>query len=465
LALEEIPPTVQIVQASTSYDTVPATCYPQSTSGVFYFLGVAGSGLLQKNLVPLVPFFCHAFSRIGTVIHDYTEMAQRIDAYTGGIGLSCHARTGFDHAGGCIPLVAFKGKCLIRNQDQLFNIIEELLFKFDFSDLVRLKSLFLEYRAGLESTIVENGHRLAMSMASRNFSPSSALNEAWHGIQQLQTIKRITDDLTDEKLKSVSEKLTVIGKTLFTSNNLKMALIGEEQSISPAFSATASIQHLLEQDSESFQAGHGFFAPETDHDDQIPREGWSTSSSVSFVAKTFKTVRLGHEDAPALSVISKILRSLYLHREIREKGGAYGGFAVYNTENGLFCFASYRDPHIVSTLKAYDDARKFITSGNYNDEDIKEAILQVCSEIDKPDPPGTAARKAFFRKILFLSDSLREQFKHKLLLLTRNQVIDTAQKYFDNTNKKQAVAVISNEDRLNAANKQLANNLLKLFKI
>ncbi|MGB2930701.1 MAG: insulinase family protein [Desulfobacterales bacterium] len=465
LDLEEIPPTVQIVKASTSYDTVPATCYPQSTSGIFYFLGVAESGLLQKKLVPLVPFFCHAFSKVGTAIHDYTEMAQRIDAYTGGIGLSCHARTGFDDAGACIPLVAVNGKCLVRNQDQLFDIIEELLCKFDFSDLVRLRSLFLEYRAGLESMIVQNGHRLAMSMASRNFSSASALNEAWHGIQQLQTIKAITDDLRDEKLKSVSEKLFVISKTLFKRNNFKMALIGEEQPISAASSATASIQNGLELGPELLKTRHGFVPPEIDCDNQIPREGWSTSSSVSFVAKTFETVRLGHEDAPALSVISKILRSLYLHREIREKGGAYGGFAVYNTENGQFCFASYRDPHIVSTLKIYDNARDFIRSGNYGDEDIKEAILQVCSDIDKPDPPGTAARKAFFRKIVLLSDDTRKQFKQKLLTLTRNQVIDIAQKYFDNSNQKQGVAVISNEDRLNAANKQLAHNPLKLFRI
>ena len=465
LDLKEIPPTVQIVKASTSYDTVPATCYPQSTSGIFYFLGFAGSGLLQKKLVPLVPFFCHAFSKIGTAIHDYTEMAQRIDAYTGGIGLSCHARTGFDDAGACIPLVAINGKCLVRNQDQLFDIIEELLCKFGFSDLVRLRSLFLEYRAGLESMIVQNGHGLAMSMASRNFSSASALNEAWHGIQQLQTIKTITDELTDEKLKSVSEKLFVISKTLFTRNNLKIALIGEEQAISETFSATASIQNGLEHGPELLKTGHGFVPPEIDCDDQIPREGWSTSSSVSFVAKTFKTVRLGHKDAPALSVISKILRSLYLHREIREKGGSYGGFAVYTTENGLFCVASYRDPHIVSTLKTYDNARDFIRSGKYGDEDIKEAILQVCSDIDKPDPPGTAARKAFSRKIVLLSDHTRKQFKQKLLTLTRNQVIDVAQKYFDNSNQKQAVAVISNEDRLNAANKQLAHNPLKLFRI
>jgi hypothetical protein len=465
LDLEEIPPTVQIVKASTSYDTVPATCYQQATSGIFYFLGVAGSGLLEKKLVPLVPFFCHAFSKIGTAIHHYTEMAQRIDAYTGGIGLSCHARTGFDDIGDCIPLVAVNGKCLVRNQDHLFEIIEELLCKFDFSDLVRLRSLFLEYRAGLESMIVQNGHRLAMSMASRNFSSASALNETWHGIQQLQTTKSITSDLTDEKLKSVSEKLFAISKTLFTRNNFKIALIGEEQAITAASSATASIQNGLIHGPELLASGHGFMTPEIDCNDQVPREGWSTSSSVSFVAKTFETVRLEHEDAPALSVISKILRSLYLHREIREKGGAYGGFAVYNTENGLFCFASYRDPHIVSTLKTYDNARGFIKSGNYGDEDIKEAILQVCSDIDKPDPPGTAARKAFFRKIVFLSDETRKQFKQRLLTLTRDQIIDVAQKYFDNNNQKQGVAVISNEDRLNAANKQLAHNPLKLFRI
>ena len=83
---------------------------------------------------------------------------------------------------------------------------------------------------------------------------------------------------------------------------------------------------------------------------------------MSFVAQAFETVRMAHEDAPALSIISKILRSNYLHREIREKGGAYGGFALYNPEDGLFCFASYRDPHIVSTMRVYEKAADFIRS-------------------------------------------------------------------------------------------------------
>jgi Zn-dependent M16 (insulinase) family peptidase len=465
LELDDIPPSVQRVEASTSYATIPATCYSQPTSGIFYFMAVAGSGLLPKERIPLVPFFCYAFTKIGTALNDYVEMARLMDAHTGGMGLSCHARTGFEGTAECLPFIAFNGKCLVRNQNKMFEIIEEFFYHFDFSDLIRLKSLFLEYQAGLESMVVQNGHRLAMSLASRNFSTSSALNETWSGIHQLKTVKTITQNLSDDNLKSISFQLKEIGRTLFIKNNLKIALIGEDPALSSASSAIASIQKGLESGPESIASTDGFTPPAIDVADEIPREGWSTSSAVSFVASTFETVRLTHEDAPALSVISKILRSMYLHREIREKGGAYGGFAIYSPEDGIFYFGSYRDPHIVSTLKVYDGARNFLRSGNFNNEDIKEAVLQVCSEIDKPDPPGPAAKKAFFRKIVSLSDDMRERFKEKLLEMTRDQVINVAEKYFAGTPDRQAVAVISNENKLNAANKELAKNPLKLFRI
>ncbi len=97
----------------------------------------------------------------------------------------------------------------------MFEIIQELLCKFVFSDLVRLKSLLFEYRAGLESMVVQSGHSLAMMLASRNLSTTCALSEIWHGVHQLQTIKGLTDDLTEDKLKSISSDLLSIGKKPF----------------------------------------------------------------------------------------------------------------------------------------------------------------------------------------------------------------------------------------------------------
>ncbi len=407
LGLEDIPPQVQIIKEDTEkFDIEKLTpenisVYEQPTSGIFYFSAAAGIQKIEKELIPLVSFFCHAFSKMGTKQRDYTEMARRIDLYTGGVGMSAHARNRYDETGACIPFITFNGKCLVRNQDKLFDIIEELAFEFDFSDITRLKNLLLEYRAGMESMIVQNGHRLAISLASRNFSVSRALNELWGGVHQLQTIKNLTKDLTDDKLKEISEKLSLIGKNIFTPDNVRIALVGEADILPNAISRSSKI---LERSGHSFgkSTGVSFDPPEIDINNQIPREGWSTSSAVSFTARSFETVRLDHEDSPALAVISKILRSMYLHREIREKGGAYGGFAMYSSEDGIFCFASYRDPHIVNTLKVYDGAFNFIKSGTYTDEDIKEAILQVCSEIDRPDPPGPFGKKSILPEADFI---------------------------------------------------------------
>jgi Zn-dependent M16 (insulinase) family peptidase len=460
LEREDIPPRVKSIPETIMTEPVPAACYQQPTAGIFYFSAAAGSGNLPQKLIPLAPFFCHAFTKIGTTRRDYTDMVQLIDAYTGGIELSTQARSQFDGEGTCLPFVTFDGKCLARNQDRMFAIISELLCSFDFSDLNRLKSLLLEYRAGMETMVIRNGHQLAMSLASRNFSTTMALAESWHGIHQLKMIKDLTTNITDDQLETLSADLTLIGTTILTRSNFKMALIGEEQQLKAAPPLVSSLQKNL-----SPENGNGFKPPHIEKNDNIPREGWSTASAVSFVAQTFPVVRMEHEDSPSLAVISKILRSMYLHREIREKGGAYGGFAVYNPESGLFGFGSYRDPHIVETLNAYKGAAVFIKSDDYGDQDIKEAIFQVCSEIDKPDPPGPAARQAFYRKIMSLSDESRNRFKQRLLSLTRTQVNQAAEKYFDQAGAGQAVAVISSEEKLKAANERFGDNPLTLYRI
>jgi len=60
---------------------------------------------------------------------------------------------------------------------------------------------------------------------------------------------------------------------------------------------------------------------------------------------------------------------------------------------------------------------------------------------------------------------MRTRFKSRLLSLTRSQVVQAAGKYFDENETQRAVAVISGEDKLKAANEQLAENPLKLHRI
>ena len=465
LQIEDIPPTVHKIAATGAVEPTPATCYQQATSGIFYFTSAWGAGCLEERLLPLVPFFCYALPKSGTAIHDFAAMARRIDLYTGGIIMSANARQHYSASGRCLPYITLNGKSLFRNQAHLFDILSEFLLSYRFTDLTRLKSLMLEYKAAMEAMIVHNGHRLAISLASRNFSQTAVLSETWQGVHQIRTIKTLADQLQDDRLEALSRDLRLIAEKLFAPSNLKMAVIGDADSVEKGALASRKLQRELDANSDRASADSDFNAHlllNPSH--EIVREGWSTTSAVSFVAQTIETAPMRHADAPALAVISKLLRSMYLHREIREKGGAYGGFAVYSPETGLFSLGSYRDPHIVSTLNVYDGVARFLQTENFSQEDIKEAILQVCSEIDKPDPPGPAARKAFYRDIVSLTDEIRLAFKHKLLELTKEQVRAVAEKYFQGVDRK-GVAVISNEEKLKVANQKLVGNPLRLNRI
>ena len=97
----------------------------------------------------------------------------------------------------------------------------------------------------------------------------------------------------------------------------------------------------------------------------------------------------------------------------------------------------------------------FIRSGNYSSDDIKEAVLQVCSEIDSPDSPGMSAQKAFYRDITGLPDEARKKHKEQLLKVTPDIIKKTAQKYFNSNMSDKAVAVISEEEKLKKANAEL----------
>lgn len=461
LALADIPSTVPAYSPSHIHEELPLWSYRQPTSGIFYFNGVA-SATLPPDLLPWVPFFCYLITKIGTRKRSYTEMARKIDAVTGGLTMMANSRAPFYATDTALPLISINAKCLGPNTHATLSIVEELIASADFGDPLRLKQLLGEYQAGLEAMVIQNGHRLAIALSSRSFSQAAALSELWNGVHQVTTIRSFSANSGKEQTDLLIDKLTAISKKIFLPDNMVMAAIGDQADID---AATSSI--LKSKSLGACQQGHQplRLSPMTvETDSQRPHEGWHTSSAVAFVAQTRPAVTLSHADAPALSVLSKILRSLYLHREIREKGGAYGGFAMFNPENGLFSLASYRDPHIVRTLEVFNGAIAFIQSHPFKEEDIQEAILQVCSEMDKPDAPGPGARKAFMRLICGLTDQARQQFKQQLLEVTADQVRKVARQYLS-ADVSEGVAVIAGQDHLERANGQMKDKPLDLHAI
>ena len=460
LTIQDIPTDIEIVPENKSFTEDRFLSFEQPTRGIVYFAPTQEINALPEKLLMLIPFFCFSFSRVGTKDYNYVELARLIDRYTGGIGMSSIIRRSILDNRDPMAFVHLNAKCLNRNITPMFDILNSLFFRFDFTNTKRLKHLLLELKSGFESGVISNGHQYATAIASKKLSETRLLDELWHGISQLKFLKQLTLDLSDQKMSELADNLEEIASCIFSKKQLHLTVIGDSDSLGKI---TEPVHQFYESTSE-IQNTTPLIKNLPIKPEQYPKyEAWTTATSVSFVAQSFNCVRRIHPDAPVVAVITKLLKSLYLHKEIREKGGAYGAFATADMEEGLFHLISYRDPHIQQTLKTYAKVSDFICGKDYNDTDIQEAILQVCSDIDRPSSPAAKARKAFWRKISGLTDDMRQRFKEDVLTVTRSQVAEVSEKYFRNLNDKGTVGVISSTEKVEEFNKK--NDTNRMFEI
>ena len=143
---------------------------------------------------------------------------------------------------------------------------------------------------------------------------------------------------------------------------------------------------------------------------------------VAFNVRVFKTVRYTHQDSPALLVLANYLRDTYLHRELREKGGAYGAYAQAGVASATFYFGSYRDPNIVRTYDIFDTAVRWVTDGEIDAEALKEAILGACGDVDPLESPDIKGRREATNRVTGFTREARELFKQRLLQVTADDL-------------------------------------------
>lgn len=132
----------------------------------------------------------------------------------------------------------------------------------------------------------------------------------------------------------------------------------------------------------------------------------------------FQAVPADHVDAPALMVLSGVLRNNYLHRAIREQGGAYGGGASYDSNACAFRFYSYRDPRCEETFADFFASIDWLLqqqAGEQFDNWLEEAILGIMAGMDKPASPAGEAVKALFSELHGRDKAWQQAMRSKIL--------------------------------------------------
>lgn len=437
---------------------VPVSWFDQPTNGIGYFDASLAIDDLPEELLCDVPLFCSLLTKVGAAGSSYLEMAERVSAATGGVQANPIILDSPASLDDFQLAIEFRGKALLRNQRRLFEILRDFASAPDFFDLKRLHTVLQQMKTSLENSVPGSGHSYASRVAAGALTAAGRLRENWSGLHLIRLVRDLAGR-QPEQLGDLAHRLQRLASLIFRRDRLRCAITAEQSGFSEIGAALDVFLAALPTCREPAA--------------MLPRPapfgdkatGWIAAVPVAYVARVFPAVPLGHADGPALLVLAKLLRGGYLHREIREKGGAYGGMANYDAQSGLFAMLSYRDPHLVRTLEVYRDAARWAASGMFSAVDIKEAVLGVFSQIDRPLSPGGKAVREFRYLLQGWSPEARQLFREHILAVDAARLAYVARTYLVDGWDAGAVSVVAGEDMLLEANSRLGTAALALEKV
>lgn len=401
LALGDVPRDVPRAAYDVERGLVTVGRAEQPTSGLVYLDVQVGTSHLSAEQLDLLPLYAYALTRSGAGGLDYVGLARRIEAVTGGVSASTSVSTGPDDLADVRTRFTLSGKALSRHAGELVEILRDLLTTPTF-DVERLTQLVRQQRSGMESSVVGSGNVYARGLASAQLSAAAALSERQGGLTQLARLKAITDGGRVEELLSHFEGLTRV----LREGRVRVLLTATREDLGLDLSPVTGGFH---------ESRTG--TPPTHVAPRAP-QARTTDVPVSYHAKSFRTVPYTHPDAPALLALSHLLRSEYMLRELREKGGAYGGAATYDPQGGLFGMSSYRDPRMERTYEVFLGARDFVFGGHLGERELTEAVLSASTQLDPLTSPDTVARLRFFGDMAGYTEEVQRTFKARLLDVT-----------------------------------------------
>jgi Zn-dependent M16 (insulinase) family peptidase len=423
-------PTLELADIPMKFEDVPSRdidvtgrarveFYPQPTNGVTY-LDIRGDfshlSAEQKDLLPLLS---RALTQSGAAGQDYAQVAARIASHTGGVGASPQVQS-LAAREDYLESFVLSGKALDRNAKPFVELLTDLVARLEVEPH-RLKEIIAEISTRLETSLAGLGFNFALLRAHSKLSSEGALNDRLQGIGMLHTMRRLAK--RDEKdLGDVIASLDEIRTRLFNGDSLRIIVTCEESMIPQLQELLTGLVVALPRDGQV--ADGAAPAPL----EQAP-EARIVPVPVAFNVRVFKTVRYTHADSAALMVLANYLRDTFLHRELREKGGAYGGFAQAGVASATFYFGSYRDPNIIRTYDVFDQAVKWVIDGEIEAEALKEAILGACGDVDPLESPDIKGRREATNRSTGFTREARERFKRRLLQVTAEDLRRVTRSY------------------------------------
>ena len=124
---------------------------------------------------------------------------------------------------------------------------------------------------------------------------------------------------------------------------------------------------------------------------------------------------LGYSFHGSASVITRYIRNAFLWDRVRVQGGAYGAFCLLDRMSGALTFVSYRDPNLMDTLNAFDQAASFLKDTDLGDEELTKSIIGAIGDLDAHMLPDAKGFASMVRYLIGDTEEARQQMRDEIL--------------------------------------------------
>ena len=388
--------------------SLPLSFYAQGTNGLSYQQVIISLPQMSASDTAMLSSYTSCLTEVGLGKLSYLDVQARQAGISGGINAYTSMRNHIDTEQKVQAYLVVSSKALYRKQQDLSQLLFDTLHECRFDELARIRELLEQILGRKEQSITSQGHSLAMSTACSQMCPLSALEYRTSGLAGIRNFKQVIKGLEDkDKLAEFASALSALHQSLLGGSK-QMLVIAE-----------ANEESRLLTDLQQVWANTTMCTTPAPFNLEPVRaqvqEAWLTSTQVNFCAMAFPTVPSAHPDAAALTVLGGFLRNGFLHRAIREQGGAYGGGATQDSGSASFRFYSYRDPRLSDTVDDFKKAIDWMLDNSHEYSQLEEAILGVISSLDKPASPAGTAKQAFHNELFGRDKARRARFRQQIL--------------------------------------------------
>jgi presequence protease len=423
------------------------------TNGIVYIDLGLNLHTLQQQFLPYVTLFGRALLETGTATESPVQLQQRIGRQTGGIHPQVFTSAVRGAAIGKGRLF-LRGKATIAQADELLQIMRDVLRTARLDNQERIRQLVLEEKAAREAALVPSGHIVVNNRLRAQFNEADWAAEQIGGVSYLLFLRRLVQAI-DEDWPTVQGVLEQIRTTLVNRNALVVNVTVNAEGY-------AQVAPQLDEFLASLPSG-GVAPVEWAPRSNPNYEGLIIPAQVNYVGKAANLYQLGYSLHGSALVITRYLRTSWLWEQIRVRGGAYGGFCVFDPRSGVFSYLSYRDPNLLATLDVYDRTGRFLRDLELSKQELTRAIIGAVSDLDSYQLPDARGYASMLRWLTNDDDVYRQQLREQVLSTTTDDFRSFAD-LLDTVNAQGLVAVLGGEAALEAANRERPD-LLELTRV